>query len=103
MSDLLKRWRPTRSDRWDLEKTGHLLRRASFGATLAERRRAVKRGVDRAVTELFESGRGENVDAAADMVADLGEADRLRSYRVWRLLSGRDRLRERGGRLQTRG
>ena len=94
-ADLLAPYRPDAADPFDLEKAGHLWRRGGFGASLAERERSVRIGPGRAVEELFAVGEGDDVDAYATIAVIGEDVDRLRAYRMWRLLAGRARLRER--------
>ena len=97
-SDILAPFVPTDRDPFDLAKAGHLLRRASFGGSLAERKRLVSRGVGPAVEGLFLAGSEaglEDVDVGFDDVLALGSIEQMRSYRVWRMLRGDHRLRER--------
>jgi uncharacterized protein (DUF1800 family) len=48
-----QRWEPTAEAPFDLKWAGHLLRRATFGGTLAEMRQAVKQGPDAAIDRLI--------------------------------------------------
>ncbi len=90
---LLERWEPTSSDRFDLRKAGHLMRRAALGGSLAERQRMVSLGVDRAM-KMVSGGSEGGVDAAFERTLALGSIDSARAYRVWRMLRGRRRLAE---------
>lgn len=92
---LLSPWTPSASEPFDLARAGHLLRRAAFGASLAERRAACRRGVEKTLAGLFVPGPGEDVDAGFDEVQALAKTDMLRAYRFWRMLRGRRRLQER--------
>lgn len=93
--DLLAPFEATPSDPFDLEKAGHLARRAGLGASLAQRERLAELGPARAVESFFARGEGDDVDVFADTAIATDDADRLRGYRCWRLLAGRFRLRER--------
>jgi uncharacterized protein (DUF1800 family) len=94
-SDLLLPFEPTAADPFDLPKAGHLLRRAGFGGSLAQRREMVRVGVERSVAMLMTSGHGEPVDEVLEDVVALGGIEQLRAYRIWRLLTGPHRLAER--------
>jgi len=85
-----------RPDRpFDLRLAGHLARRVGLGVDLGTRRAWVAGGVEAALGAVLDPGRGEDVDRAfADVVAT-DDIDRVRAYRVWRLLAGRHRLAER--------
>jgi len=49
-----QRYRPSAEQPWDLKKVGHLLRRAGFGASLAEMETAVREGPDRTIDALLQ-------------------------------------------------
>lgn len=49
-------YKPTDDNPWTVQKAGHLLRRACFGATKAELARALEEGPEQAVTRLLEGG-----------------------------------------------
>lgn len=93
--ELLSPFEPTRDEPFDLAKAGHLARRAGLGASLERRLALVRLGPERAVAACFARDEGEDVEAFADeaMVGD--DLARLQGYRLWRLLAGRERLRER--------
>lgn len=86
---------PSTGDPFDVRKAGHLLRRAAFGGSLEERQRLVKIGVAKSIAGLFEAGSGEDVDDVLEDVLGLGTIENVRSYRVWRMLAGKNRVRER--------
>lgn len=92
---ILQAFVPTARDPFDLRKAGHLYRRAAFGASLAQRQRAVKLGVGKAVAALFEAGNRAESDGMLPTVLGLGGIENLRAFRVFRMLSGEPRLGER--------
>lgn len=61
-------YEPSRQNRWDLKKAGHLFRRAAFGASTAELRQAVKDGPHKTIDRLL-AGPGESGDYAVAMAA----------------------------------
>ena len=93
--DLLEPYEPSAANPFNLQKAGHLLRRASFGGSLADREELVRIGVEDAVDRMSQEGPGEDVDAAFQDVVAMGEIRQVRAYRFWRMLTGRRRLRER--------
>ncbi len=94
-TDPMAPWQPTRDDPFDLGAAGHLLRRAALGASLDERRRAIENGPAATVAALFDRGDGESVESFAEAAVATDSPERLMAWRVWRLLAGRERLRER--------
>jgi len=96
MTAPLERWVPTKADPFDLPAAGHVLRRVALGATLRQRLAAVRAGVDATLDDLLAAPAGAApVDELfADVVA-MGDIERVRAWRVWRLLTGPHRLRER--------
>ncbi|MFO0849314.1 MAG: DUF1800 domain-containing protein [Gemmataceae bacterium] len=63
-------WQPSASDRWDLPKAGHLLRRAAFAGNWADLQAAVAAGPEAAVARLFAGGPGaDEFDRVMDAVA----------------------------------
>lgn len=73
-----ERYRPSADAPWDRRRAGHLYRRAGFGATFAELRRAVEEGPDRTIDRLLRGGDG----AAA--------FDRLTAERVPYIIANND-------------
>src|SRR5215207_8880056 len=78
-------WRPDDRQPWDLKWAGHLYRRAAFGATLPELRRAVKDGVKPTLDRLLDGPAD-----AADTIKVLNETGRLiaqsrslHDFRAW--------------------
>ncbi len=91
----LETWQATTANPFDLAKAGHLARRVAMGASLKVRRTMVRAGVEEAIDRLLAPGRGEDVDSFRTQVIAIDKVGALRDYRMWRLLAGRDRLRER--------
>ena len=93
--NLLAPYVPTKADPFDLKKAAHLVRRAAFGGSLAERRRLAQMGPEKSVASVFTAGSSDPVDHVLDDVLAFGGLEKVRGYRVWRMLSGKHRLRER--------
>jgi uncharacterized protein (DUF1800 family) len=94
-SDLLRPFAPNPTRPFDLRLAGHLARRTGLCADLATRQRWVRAGVTAAVQQALTPGRGDDPDALFDAAVASDDVARVRAYRVWRALAGRDRLRER--------
>jgi uncharacterized protein (DUF1800 family) len=74
--DIDPRWawepyRPGDNSPWDIRKVGHLFRRASFGATMAQLESALKAGPDKTIDALLTGGPGQDkFDAETHKLAD---------------------------------
>jgi len=95
--DLLAPWQQSGDDPFDLVKAGHLLRRAGFGASLRERRRAVEVGVSATVDALCAQSEADPYTDLLEDVISLGEIERVRAWRFLQMLQSPDRLRARMG------
>ncbi|MCC6671930.1 MAG: DUF1800 domain-containing protein [Planctomycetes bacterium] len=93
--ELLAPFEPGPRDPFDLAKAGHLANRAGSGASLAERERLARLGPAAAVDEMFRLRAGDAVEDLLEEVLAAGDLQRLRAWRVWRLLAGRNRIAER--------
>jgi uncharacterized protein (DUF1800 family) len=95
-------WEPFRpSDRapWDLRRVGHLLRRATFGASWDDLQTALKAGPEQAIDALLKGGpRQDEFDASmqrlADSIARGNNGQQLRAWGLRRLLYSPHPLRE---------
>ncbi len=81
-------------DPFDLAKAGHLWRRAAFAGSLAQRQESVQQGVEQAVSSLLDLQKPK-ADPAMAGVQALADLPRIRSYWLWRMLAGEQRLRQR--------
>src|SRR5438552_13759453 len=63
-----QRYRPAKDAPWDLKKVGHLYRRATFGATMAELDDALRIGPDRAVDQILQGRADPEGDEVWGMV-----------------------------------
>ncbi len=98
------RYEPSDDAPWDLRRVVHLHRRAGFAATWAEIRRDLKDGPDAAVSRVLAGssrigGVPEEFESTSTLLADAavasGDANRLRAWWVYRMLSSPDPLGER--------
>lgn len=93
-----QRYRPGAAEPWDIKKVGHLLRRATFGGSLAEMETALRAGPDRAIDELLEN----RTDPAGDEVwgilsrslAQANNGQQLPALWLYRMLYSTNPLRE---------
>jgi uncharacterized protein (DUF1800 family) len=81
-------WQPyTPDDKhpWDVQRVGHLYRRAAFGATSAELDAAIKAGPEKSVDALLEGGSGQlDFDwSTAPMAASLARGNNGQGIRAW--------------------
>src|SRR4051794_8351677 len=64
-------YHPSSEGPWNLQRVGHLYRRASFGGSLAELESALKAGPEKAIDDLLRGGPGQaEFDAATAPLAD---------------------------------
>ena len=94
-ADPLAPWMPTADQPFDLPRAGHLLRRAGFGGSLAEREQLVQGGVDAAVEAVCGGRADATLDGMLPQVLQLGGEERLRGWRMLRLLRAPQPLHER--------
>lgn len=92
MKDPLAPYVPRPADPFDLVKVGHLLRRGGFSASLSQRRRLARDGLDAAIAWLT---RARKPLGFHDVVVSFNDIQRVRAYRVWLALHGEDPLRQR--------
>ncbi|MFO0928429.1 MAG: DUF1800 domain-containing protein [Gemmataceae bacterium] len=91
-------YRPSAEAPWNLRRAGHLYRRATFGATLADLESAVRNGPDRTVAALLAGGDEADLDRRmaplADTLARTNNAAALRAWWLTRMLYSPHPLRE---------
>jgi Protein of unknown function (DUF1800) len=100
--DPAEAWQPWMHDqrqRFDAKWAGHLFRRAAFGASPDELRKAVRDGLDATLDRLFTgdpraAARLELLDATGEEFARADETDKLRAWWVSAMLHGGHPLRE---------
>jgi uncharacterized protein (DUF1800 family) len=91
---------PDKDTPWDARAAAHLLRRAGFGALPAEVARAVERGPEAAVIDLFEDDREQEAQfqetfrRVSGRLVDFGDAGQLQAWWCYRMLTTRAPLRE---------
>ncbi len=91
---------PERDGPWDARAAAHLLRRAGFGAALAETARAVGRGLGGTVAQLFDEGKGEENEfqetfrRLSGAFVDFGDAGQLQAWWCYRMRRTAVPLRE---------
>ena len=85
---------------WDARAAAHLLRRAGFGASPAEIGRAVERGLEGAVGDLFDEGAEQEAQfrdtfgRISGRFVDFSDAGQLQAWWCYRMLGTRTPLRE---------
>jgi uncharacterized protein (DUF1800 family) len=92
-------YRPTDANPWNLQKVGHLYRRAAFGATWNDLQTGLKAGPEQTINDLF-SGRGNQESfekSMRDLVPSIERANAGQQARAWwlyRMLYSPHPLRE---------
>jgi uncharacterized protein (DUF1800 family) len=91
-------YQPSDNSPWDLKKVGHLYRRATFGATIADLESGLRLGPERAVTQLLE-GRAtpeeeEIWGTVTRGIRQLNQGDQLPAAWLYRMLYTTHPLRE---------
>ena len=76
-------WQPYRASKeapWNLQRVGHLYRRAAFGATHAELEAGLKAGPNALIAQLFKGGPGQKEfdDEMAPLARNIAQLQRLR-------------------------
>src|SRR5215831_5922673 len=94
-------YQPSDKNPWNIKKAGHLLRRASFGASWTELQKALENGPDKTVAGLLQGGPGleefekETLDMAKTLAAGgNGNEVQLRAWWLFRMLNTPHPLRE---------
>lgn len=83
---------PSASMPWNLQRAGHLFRRAGFGASRAELDRAVKDGPEQTIAMLFRGGPGQEMFQAslqdmADSMSRVNNGQQLAPWWLFRMLA----------------
>jgi uncharacterized protein (DUF1800 family) len=94
-----QRYRPSPEQPWNLERVGHLYRRAAFGATFAELEAGVKAGPDAVLEQLFKGGPGladfdAQMEPLARSIVKANSGQQLRSWWLARMLYSPHPLQE---------
>ncbi len=92
-------YRPSDKAPWDLRRAGHLLRRATFGASWHDLQTTLKAGPEQAIDTLLKGGpRQDEFDASlqplAEYIAKGNSGQQLRAWWLQRMLSSPHPLRE---------
>jgi len=92
-------YRPTAAAPWNLQRVGHLYRRAGFGANAAELEAGLKAGPDAAIAALLKGGPGveefdARMDELASVIARTNNGQALSSWWLSRMLYTPHPLRE---------
>src|SRR5262245_8723091 len=99
-TDVLTQYVPAPSDPFDRRKAAHLLRRAGFGAAPGEIDRAVERGLEATVEDLFVDAEDEErayrrtFAAINGRLMNFGENEPVQAWWVYRMWTTRVPLRE---------
>jgi uncharacterized protein (DUF1800 family) len=86
-----ERYAPSASMPWNLQRAGHLYRRAAFGASWSELETAVKDGPDHTISRLLEGGPGQadynrSMQTLADSIARVNNGQQLAPWWLQRML-----------------
>lgn len=92
-------YQPSPQSPWDIQKVGHLYRRAGFGATMPELETALKAGPEKTVDALLQGGPGgeqfeKDTDGWAQPFVRANTGARLRDWWLYRMLYTPHPLRE---------
>src|SRR5215471_10402476 len=93
-------YQPTEKSPWDLRKAGHLLRRATFGATWTELHKAVEQGPEKTIAALLQGSPGlpefeqETLGMAKTIAENNGNEVQLRAWWLYRMLNTPHPLKE---------
>jgi uncharacterized protein (DUF1800 family) len=92
-------YRPSDEAPWNVQRVGHLYRRAAFGATYAELEEGLKAGPERTLDRLLQGGPGqEDFDAKtlalAHTIANGNNGPQARAWWLYRMLYSPHPLRE---------
>jgi uncharacterized protein (DUF1800 family) len=94
-----ERYHPSDKAPWNLERVGHLHRRATFGANWNELQTSLKDGPDMAIDRLLKGQNGsaefdQSTQPLADSIARANNGQQLRAWWVYRMLYGPHPLQE---------
>ncbi|MHB1426191.1 MAG: DUF1800 domain-containing protein [Gemmataceae bacterium] len=92
-------YRPSKEAPWDLQRVGHLYRRAAFGATYGELAAGLKAGPEAVVAQLLKGGAGQKefddeMAPLARNIAQYNDAGHLPAWWLARMLHGPHPLQE---------
>jgi len=92
-------YKPSDKMSWNLQRVGHLYRRASFGASWTELQTALKDGPEKTIDRLLKGGSGQaEFDAEsrpmADSIARVNNGQQIRAWWLYRMLYGPHPLQE---------
>jgi uncharacterized protein (DUF1800 family) len=84
-------YKPSDKAPWDIRRVGHLYRRASFGATMAQLEAGLKNGPEKTIASLFAGGSGldefdRRMNPLAEIIARGNNGAALRSWWLTRML-----------------
>jgi uncharacterized protein (DUF1800 family) len=84
-------YRPSAEAPWNLQRVGHLYRRAGFGATYAELESGLKMGPDKAIDALIKGGPTQadfdrSTEPLRDSIARANNGDQARTWWLYRML-----------------
>jgi uncharacterized protein (DUF1800 family) len=94
LPDPIKAWQPYRPNSeapWNIERVGHLYRRAAFGASDAELETALKDGPEQTIDRLLKGGPGQDefdksTAPLADSIASGNNGRQLSAWWIYRML-----------------
>jgi uncharacterized protein (DUF1800 family) len=94
-----ERYRPSADAPWNLQKVGHLYRRASFGATWTELQAALDAGPDKAIDGLLKDNPeqksfDERTRPLAESIGQANDGQQARAWWLYRMLYSPQPLRE---------
>jgi uncharacterized protein (DUF1800 family) len=92
-------YRPSKEAPWDLQRVGHLYRRAAFGATHTELEAGVKAGPEALIAQLLKGGAGQadfdaEMEPLAQNIARYNDAAHMRAWWLTRMLYSPHPLQE---------
>lgn len=92
-------YRPSKEAPWDLQRVGHLYRRAAFGANHAELAAGLKAGPEALIAQLLKGGPGlaafdAEMEPLAAIIARYNDAGHLRAWWLTRMLYSPHPLQE---------
>ena len=92
-------YRPSKEAPWNLQRVGHLYRRAAFGATYAELEAGLKAGPEALITQFLKGGSGQEefdaeMEPLAQNIARYNDVAHLRAWWLSRMLYSPHPLQE---------
>ncbi|HWG47481.1 MAG TPA: DUF1800 domain-containing protein [Gemmataceae bacterium] len=94
-----QRYRPSKEAPWNLQRVGHLYRRAAFGATHSQLESGLKAGPDALIAQLFKGGPGlaefdAEMEPLARNIERYNDAAHMRAWWLTRMLHSPHPLQE---------